>query len=346
MVKSTGAGGGNMVIHVKKKNVAVTIIWILVLLLTLAAAISIVQYRKEEHFAGAVVHTVSRIAPLKGTVTPAQKENLNERYHRPSKKEELENPYIYASFSNNKKVAIPHARDAVLAYYGILREASNMAGYSGGCGSIGDTKAPYPVAYSLLSTEAKKRMSQKQFEDSFAGIGHITLLQVVDLPSPVGTPPDTRYFMVEFEALTGRKEDETKFAYNKQISLFQYFYGIVTVTKENGEWKIANIQLLPEEFLCAPYHSWFYDSAMVVPIIYQENLKLIDSVTHTTEKDGIIQLYAHGKNNEYRFDFVRLTNGHDILISENINENGKWVNTDLLGNKWKSIKLSPNTDFS
>lgn len=103
-------------------------------------------------------------------------EDYNEVYHRPSKKEPVKNNYSLSSFVNNPK--INNSEELILAYFGILKEASNMDGYSGGCGSIGDEKKPYPYAYNLLSNNYKNKMSLKQFENSFKGIGHITLLSV------------------------------------------------------------------------------------------------------------------------------------------------------------------------
>ena len=54
----------------------------------------------------------------------------------------------------------------------------------------------------------------------------------------------------------------------------------------------------------------------------------------------MIIIYASGNGKSYRFDFVRLTNGYDILLHEYILDIGDWKETSLLGDKWKDMKLT------
>jgi hypothetical protein len=148
--------------------------------------------------------------------------------------------------------------------------------------------------------------------------------------------------MVEIKMITGTKANNDE-GYN-QGSLFKYYYGLVVVKKMPKDgWKISSIDYIPEDFLCAPMHGWDYDSNAVVQIVYGNNLRIIERVDKT-EKDGnIIHVYASRYDKQYRFDFIRLTNGYDILLHENILENGRWEETSLLPEKWGYIKLSVNT---
>ncbi len=268
----------------------------------------------------------------------------SERFQRPSKEPPYPNPYSFRDFQKASEkpplvtMAFEKPEDLILAYYGILREASNMLGYSGGCGTIGWAQLPYPYAYELLAKEMRQRMPLNQFVDSFKGIGYTTLLKLLPAYAPPGTPEGTKYYMVEIEIITGVKAATEK-EYH-QGSQFAYYYGLMTVEKTPDEgWKIQNIDYIPEDFLCAPMHSWFYLSDAVVQIVYGDNLKLIDQIDRTEEKDHMIRIYASGKGQSYRFDFVRLTNGYDILLNEYILDNGSWKETNLLTDEWKGMKL-------
>ena len=267
-----------------------------------------------------------------------------ERFQRPSSQPALQNPYSFSDFEEGRgnQVVDPNqlqtSEDAILAYYGILQEASNMDGYSGGCGTVGNAILPYPYAYQLLSNDVKKKMSLKQFETSFLGIGHLTLLKLLPAYTPPGTPENIRYHMIEVETITGAAGDET----NKTISgsHFAYYYGIVTTQKEDKAWKIKAIDYFPEDFLCAPYHGWDFEATYLVPIIYQNWYHLIDTVGKVDKKGNSISVYASGGEKQYRFDFVRISNGEDVLLHEMVYQDGKWVETNLLKGRDQGYKLS------
>lgn len=298
---------------------------------------------RSDSFAGGTLHA-ARTHEEGAVRADAQSDEPGERFQRPSKQAALPNPYTANALMQPAALPSFAQPEAVIyAYFALLEEASNMLGYSGGCGTIGNAALPYPYAYSLLTPEAQARLSPEAFQDSFRGIGHTTLLQLYPLPNPEGTPPETEYYLVELEVITGKSEKEAPGSPQEQISYFAYYYGIVTVQKAEGGWKIQRIDYLPENYLCAPYHSWFYEATLVVPIVYQENIKLVDSVNDSLKKDHLLFLYASGKGQEYRFDFVRLTNGYDILIGENILQNGEWQPVALLPEEWAYMKLTPKT---
>lgn len=49
-------------------------------------------------------------------------------------------------------------KDTIINYFSILREAANpMDNTQTGCGSLGDTKGPYPLAYNFYLNHIKRR---------------------------------------------------------------------------------------------------------------------------------------------------------------------------------------------
>ncbi len=279
---------------------------------------------------------------------PAINQDISrERFQRPSKALPYPNPYTCRDFSrDNEKPPLvakkfENPEDLILAYYEILREASNMLGYSGGCGTVGWSGLPYPYAYGLLTEAKQKEVPFDQYVDSFVGIGYTTLLKLLPAYAPPGTPHSTKYYMVEIEMITGVKANTDK--EYKQGSQFSYHYGLVAVEKiPDKGWKIKNTYYIAEDFLCAPMHSWFYLSDAVVQIVYGDNLNLIDKIDRTEQKGDMINIYASGKGKSYRFDFVRLTNGYDILLHEYILDYEEWQETSLLCDNWMDMKLTIN----
>ncbi len=264
---------------------------------------------------------------------------IYERFRRPSNEAPLNNPYSFSDFeqpehntANNINIAREFARprQVILAYFGILNRASNMMGYSGGCGSIGYGYQPYPYAYQLLTDKIKQKISLSQFINSFKGTGFITLLKLLPAYSKSGSS-----YLVEIETIQGQKEtnDTEKLGTN-----FVYYYGIVTAKETLKGYLIDEIDLTPEDFLCAPEHHWFYMSDAVVEIVYGENLKIIDKIDRTEQDGDLIFIYASGNGKQYRFDFVRLTNGYDILLHENIYVDGIWKEINLPTQDW-NMKL-------
>jgi hypothetical protein len=295
--------------------------------------------------AGGNLHSSMHIPDGTVPVVNQQVEKMDERFTRPSKELPYPNPYSFKDFRKEDETPplvtekFNDPEILILAYYGILQDASNMVGYSGGCGTIGMSRLPYPYAYELLIKQKQKEMSLDQFIDSFEGIGHITLLKVAPAYAPTGTPSNIKYYMVEIEVITGVKAN-TDEEYN-QGSQFAYYYGLITVEKTPGEgWKIKDINYIPEDFLCAPMHGWFYFSDAVVQIVYGDNLKLIDEIVKTEQEGDMLHIYASGAGKNYRFDFIRLTNGYDIFLHENILKNGVWKETSLLTDKWEYLKLT------
>lgn len=337
-----------MTIKIRKKIFILTLCIVLSGILcyfALPPLINLFTKPSNQIIAGAILHSPLRASGQHIVPVMNQDDLGSERFQRPSKALPYPNPYTFKDFQkDNEKLPLvaekfENPEDLILAYYGILREASNMLGYSGGCGTIGESGLPYPYAYELLTKEMQKALPFDQYVNSFAGIGYTTLLKVLPAFAPPDTPDNVKYYMVEIEVITGAKA-KTDEEYN-QGSQFAYYYGLIAVEKTPDEgWKIKDIYYIPEDFLCAPMHSWFYLSDAVVQIVYGDNLKLIDKIDRTERNGDMVSIYASGAGNSYRFDFVRLTNGYDILLHEYIFDNGEWKETSLLGDKWKEMKLT------
>jgi hypothetical protein len=92
----------------------------------------------------------------------------SERFQRPSKQAALVNPYtfVYEDFANpepaytNPKYL--KSDDVIYAYFGMIQEASDMLGFSGGCGSIGDGDAPLPGVRAGLGVPRPVRLFRAQ----------------------------------------------------------------------------------------------------------------------------------------------------------------------------------------
>ena len=186
------------------------------------------------------------------------------KYFRPSNEPVLNTGDYNAIFSNYSQtgdsIIIPRdyvniPGDTILNYFGILREAANPEeGKYIGCGTIGYATIPYPFAYDFLSSEYKKRLSYEQYLDMFKNILHINLIKYKEVPVYDNKNQIVRYF-VEIEAIEGT---------DKNIGVFAYYYGFVDLIKENGRYKISDLQFYGENYLCAPYHGWSYDAEAVV----------------------------------------------------------------------------------
>lgn len=299
--------------------------------------------RMDPYLLGAHIHPAvfSREDVLQTTASDINGQESSERFQRPSRDRALPLKFRPQDVSQpGTPPRFSHPEDVIKAYFAILKEAANMEGYVGGCGSIGMGKGAYPDAYSLLSADAKEERTLKQFEDSFRGIGHITLLKLKPAYSPKDTPEHLAYFFIEAEVITGPKQANEGEA-GKQPSYFAYYYGLATVEHTaSAGWKIESMDLIPEDFLCAPYHSWFWEARAVAGIVYQDWYQMIDKITGVDIKGSDIRLYAKGKGKEYRFDFVQLTNGHQLLLHENVRVGGTYQETNLLEPEDQVFKLS------
>ncbi|MBS5884569.1 MAG: hypothetical protein E6300_10950 [Clostridium sp.] len=256
----------------------------------------------------------------------------NEKYFRPSKLPVLNNKEEVNELINNyydkevNDISIPikfikSPEDTILNYFSLLREAANpLDGKYIGCGSLGDGNRPYPIAYNFFDDEYKKKVSFNTYKDSFSNMFHISLIKYKEVPSD---NENLKYFY-EIEVIQ---------ALENNIASFTYYYGFIELGKSGDGFKILDISITPENYLCAPYHGWVYDGASKVEIEYGNWCKLIKKMGKT-EVDGYVKnIYFLGNDNKnYKIQFYTLTNDYDIEVAQYVkNSNGKW----------EYIKLNP-----
>lgn len=256
----------------------------------------------------------------------------NEKYFRPSKLPVLNNKDEVNELINNyydkevNDISIPikfikSPEDTILNYFSLLREAANPSDSKYiGCGSLGDGNRPYPIAYNFFDDEYKKKVSFNTYKDSFSNMFHISLIKYKEVQSD---NENLKYFY-EIEVIQ---------ALENNIASFTYYYGFIELGKSGDGFKILDISITAENYLCAPYHGWVYDAASKVEIEYGNWCKLIKKMGKT-EVDGYVKnIYFLGNDNKnYKIQFYTLTNDYDIEVSQYVqNSNGKW----------EYIKLNP-----
>lgn len=256
-----------------------------------------------------------------------------EKYFRPSclpikntliKDFQFFDPYYE---KNYKEIKLPATLNrtpdqTVLNYFSILKEAENLTqNQMGGCGTVGRAKLPYPIAYNFFTKDYHKRVSYNEYLQSFAGIGHLNLIKMNRLPNEKGIVP----YFIELESIEGS---------SKGVTYFAYYYGYVQLKKVQNLYKMDQMKLYGEDFLCANYHLWQHDAEAVVDIMYGNWCKLIKKQL-PTKQDGYVKTidYIGTDGADYRFIFYQLTNDTDVLISQ--------YKKDSKGN-WESIRIDPN----
>lgn len=255
-----------------------------------------------------------------------------EKYFRPSslpikntlvKNSQFFDPYYE---KNYKEIILPSTLtrtpyETVLNYFTILREAENLnKNQLGGCGTVGMAKLPFPIAYNFFTENYRKSISYSDYLQSFAGIGHLNLIKMNRLPDEKGIVP----YFIELESIEGS---------SKGVTYFAYYYGYVQLKRVQNLYKIDQMKLYGEDFLCAGYHLWQHDAESVVAIMYGEWCKLIKKQL-PTKQDGYVKTidFLGTDGADYRFIFYQITNDTDVLISQ--------FRKDSKGN-WESIRIDP-----
>lgn len=241
-----------------------------------------------------------------------------ERFMRPSAAKLMEKKYPFSKDGQDIPRVFSLPVDVVRAYFDIISDASNMGAKKGGCGSIGFQQIPYTFAYDLFSEDLKKNVTYEAFLKSFEGIGHVNLLKLVEAPPAKVNDRIHPGFFVEIEAIEGSNTEMKTY--------FAYYYGYVTVKQEEESgYKINSVQLMPEDFLCHAYHGWWHDAESIVRIYYGERLGIIEKILHVEDDGDLRNVMAKGKDGkQYRFLFIRITNGADIMLRQYVMEDEKW----------------------
>lgn len=212
--------------------------------------------------------------------------------------------------------------DTLLNYFSILREAENMGGRS--CGSIGQARIPFPLAYNFLSQNYQIKLSYEDYLNLFAGVGHTNLIKLCQVPDG---KRGIRFFY-EIETIEGFE--------GKRAEYFGYSYGFIQLIHEEGGYRISDLQQHPEDFLCAPYHGWSHDGESVIEVKYGNWCKLIQVIYPTIKSGYVKNICFHGKDGaDHCLMFITLTNGTDIEIAQ-----FRKVGIE----KWKQIKMKPEEE--
>jgi hypothetical protein len=214
--------------------------------------------------------------------------------------------------------------ETIINYFSVLRDAAYWEeGKGAGCGTIGQSTTPYPMAYNFLSTSYQKKLSYEQYLDSFKNILHTSLIKYKKVPVYDNRSGILRYF-VEIETIGGSE---------KHVANFTYYYGFVDLVKEDSQYKISNLEFTGEDYLCAPMHGWSHDAEGSVEVRYGGWCKLIRELYPTIQNGYVKHIYFAGNDGyDYMIEFFHLTNDTDIEIAQyRKNKEGDW---DL-------IKLDP-----
>jgi hypothetical protein len=213
--------------------------------------------------------------------------------------------------------------NTIINYFSIIREAENLTSNQiGGCGTVGMARIPYPIAYNFFTKDYQRKVSYIAYLKSFKGIGHTSLIKLNKLPAQ--NPAQTIPYFIELETIEGSSKDLTYFA---------YYYGYISIKNENNLYKIADITLIGEDFLCAAYHLWQHDAEAVVDIEYGNWCKLVKKRLPTKKEGYVKNIEIMGTDgSEYSFVFFQLTNDTDILTAQ--------YKKSLKG-KWELIKIDP-----
>lgn len=256
--------------------------------------------------------------------------NFNEQYFRPSPLPALNNRNFDFNFfdkysnENYNKIVLPDwlfssPEETIINYFSILREAANIS--KGGCGTIGVAKSAYPIAYNFFTSKYQRNVDYKAYFNSFKDMGHINLIKLNNVTDE-NTPKGTYKYFIELETIEPSVNGNTSFS---------YYYGYVYIKEENGKYKIVDIDLRGEDFLCAAYHGWRHNAESYVDIVYGGWCNLIKK-RYPTEQNGYIKnIYVTGNDgHEYKFQFFQLTNGTDVEIGQFVKD---------VHNEWKPIKI-------
>lgn len=245
--------------------------------------------------------------------------NNAEKYFRPSKlpvlnNRSLENNIIFqyqgiapADIKISEKFT-NHPEDTILNYFSIIREGENLTKEkSAGCGTVGNAKVPFPIAYQFFTKEYQEKVDYKQYLKSFEGIGHTSLIKLKKLPPDQIHPEDERYF-VELESIEGS---------DKGLTYFAYYFGYVYIQKQANAFLISDMQYFGEDFLCAPYHGWYHDAESNVSIRYGNWCNMIEKQYPIKQSGFTKKIHFEGKDGgNYIIEFMNLTNGTDVEVAQ------------------------------
>jgi TonB family protein len=147
---------------------------------------------------------------------------------------------------------------AVAAWYiSFQGSAGTRAQYNGYVGGRFDK------TYELMSHDFKTKVPQSAFEEMYAELAHMQLLQayVAQIDDNAGTA----------DVLV---EEERTVVFSQQVPAVTWYVGALKLTRDAGEWRIAGINLRPEDLISVNYggHSPWRNSPYEVARVAVEPL--------------------------------------------------------------------------
>ncbi len=252
--------------------------------------------------------------------------NLNETYFRPSKLKALNSNFIdlrvfSQTFPNGTVPTslLDSPLNSAINYFSVLQQAANLTqGKTGGCGTIGFAKLPYPIAYEFLSESNKEFMPYDEYIASFEGIGHINLIKII----PIITEDKDKYkYFIELEILEGT---------NIGVTTFNYYTGELFLKEVNELYYIDSLSLTPEDFFCAAYHGWAHNAELYVETVYGNWCSLIMKQYAPEQDEYKKSIIIDGTDKKkYMFEFAKLTNGTDLLINSLVKSDDSWIPVEI-----------------
>lgn len=307
-----------------------TILYVIIIFSSLFVLWEIFQTeKKQQYFLGATIAIVNKNHSEQPLET--SKENY-ETFFRPSNQPIINTrdvTDILNSNSTTENYTEVHLNDdifsnptnMILYYYSILREAYTLEKNLGaGCGSLGYGSTPYMITYNFLSKDYQQKIDYNSYHKSFTNILHLNLLKLIEIENN----SSGKKYLIEIETIEGTKNN---------AGAFQYYYGYLSVKKTKEQYKMSDIVLYPEVYLCAPYHGWAYSAENIIDIEYGQWCHLVKEKYPTSLENNIKTIKFKTFNNEmYVIKFIKLTNDTDILIGQ--------FREDTYGNL---VKLNINT---
>jgi TonB family protein len=176
------------------------------------------------------------------------------------------NPAVEALIGTNSGISLqlpntsaPAAGDvlrAVQTWYLSFRDsAGTRAQYNGYVGGRFDK------SYQLMAQDFKTKITQSAFEEMYAELAHMKLLQ--GYLSHIDDNAGTADVFVE---------EERTVVFNSQVPAMTWYEGILKLTRAAGEWHISGIELHPEDLISVNYggHSpWRNDPIEVARVALQ-----------------------------------------------------------------------------
>jgi hypothetical protein len=204
---------------------------------------------------------------------------------------------------------------AVLAWYRAFGNASgSQAQYNG---TVGDLSSPFPRAYRLLSSVLQGQMSEAAFEDSYAQVAHLVLLQS-HLAHLDKNAREAAVFVEEERTVVLDRTSSSP-----GIPAVVWYEGTVHLTGTSGTWQISAFDLHPEDIISMEYgghEPWLADVDEVAKVAAGQfqtdnsNRGQPCSSTAPQLQLGIAEVEICG-DHRYRVRLVKLHSGEWRAIS-------------------------------